>query len=136
MADHHEDPFERELTETFRPAPMSLELREKIGTELSHRPLRRFAAVAGALAACVALVVLVWRGRDVTDTPIGQTAIVQAPIESSAPPTLIDYQRAFAKSSESLESLLARPAGGATRTSDSPAEPVRAFSRSFNGESL
>jgi hypothetical protein len=130
MADEH-DPLESELA-SFRPQPVSLELRERIGAELTRRPVRWVAAVAWlAAAACVVLGIARWvRNVEVVSDPVKPPPA--AIVADNSPPTVMDYQRAFAKSSDALDALLARPAGRETRDDNEPDEPVRAFSRSFN----
>ena len=130
--DDTDDFFEAELA-SFRPQPVSLELRERVGAELTRRPIRWLAAVAGlAAAACVVLGALLWLSQPTVVThPVNPTPPVVTTADVS-PPTLMDYQRALAKSSDSLDALFAKPAGRETRDGDQPAEPVRAFSRSFS----
>ena len=128
MAEEH-DPFEAELA-SYRPQPISLELRERIGAELTRRPIRWVAAVAVlAAAACVVIELVMWNRnvKVVSDPPRPQTVIVA----DNSPPTVMDYQRAFAKSPDALDALLARPAGRETRGDEPAAEPLRAFGRSF-----
>jgi hypothetical protein len=122
-----DDPLEAELA-SFVPKPVSLELRNRMMVELTRRPIRRVAALAGlAAAACVAIgVLLVLRHRDVPHPgPIAMPVVT----EPSAP-TVMNYRRAFAKSSDAVDALLASPAGRGQPSGASDPEPVRAFSAS------
>ena len=150
----HVDPLEAELA-SFRAPPVSLELRERIGAELSRRPSPVRAVIgplAGlAAAACVVAGVAIWAQRATTTKHAGgpdrgpsdhNIPTHRAAVGFASPPTVMDYRRAFAESPDALDALLARPAGregrAEPRTGDSA---VTAFDRSTsnltkNGESL
>jgi hypothetical protein len=128
------DPFETELA-SYRPQPVSLELRERIGAEVTRRPIRWMTAVAGfAAAACVVLgIVAMWPDRKVAVSDPVKLPVNTQVGAPAGPPTVMDYQRAFFQSPDALEALLARPAGGERRDDARATDPVRAFSRSYPG---
>jgi hypothetical protein len=130
-----DDALEAELA-SFRPQPMLLKTRVRIGAQLGRQPVRWFSATALAVAACVLIGFAVWLSNPPTTTVPG----IPVPPSPSAtvagvggPPTVFDYQRAFSKSSDALDALLARPAGReARRANHGDSETPRAFSRSIN----
>ena len=126
--DQYPDPLEAELV-AFRPRPMSPELQSRIGCLLT-RPRNHWhwrAAVGVAVAASVLIVVgLIWSQRPRPDTHVitsdvrPSTRVSTNALKTASPPSLMDYQQAFAESSDAFDALLARPAG-------SGSAPVRAF---------
>ena len=124
------DPLEAELA-SFRPLPMSPELHRRVRASLSEpRPFCRISAtvLAFAAAACVVIAVgLTWSNRPTNGTPQVNTGIATSkpfranPMRAASPASVMDYQQAFAESSDAFDALLARPAG-------SGSAPVRAFS--------
>jgi hypothetical protein len=145
------DSLESELA-SFRPQPVSLELRARIGAELtSHQPRHwtriLIGSVAGlAAAACVVVGVAMWAQQSTTSItknagdagtrPAGNNIVPTVGASAgftASPPTLMDYRRAFDESSDALDALLARPAGRETGVERrSGAWEVTAFERSTN----
>jgi hypothetical protein len=115
------DAFEAELA-SFEPRAMSPELRRRIGDDLvAHRAqrLRMVPVLAGlAAAACIVIGFALWHGGRST-VAVNPPVLPSPPPERSVPPssgattppTLIEYQRAIARSPEALDALLAWPAG-------------------------
>jgi hypothetical protein len=115
------DPFEQKL-QSFRPRPPSPTLRRRIAGQLAAAPVRRWRAAATALvAACVALAVLLPRGRG-PDTVV----VIPPPPPAAGPPTVLAYHQALARSPEALDDLLDRQAVRAPQAGV-PAQPVTAF---------
>jgi hypothetical protein len=124
------DPFEAELA-AFRPQPMSPGLQSRIeGTLDEPRPIWRIGAavIAFAVAACVVIGIGLMsvpgpkNGNGyVTSGTRPSTPLQGNPLKIASPPSLMDYQHAFAESTDAFDALLARPAG-------SGSAPVRAFS--------
>jgi hypothetical protein len=124
------DPLEAELA-AFRPRPMSPGLQSRIDATLAEpRQLWRIGAalLTFAAAACVVIVIgLRWShapkpGTNYVNTGTRPSVTFQGDtLRTASPPSVVDYQRAFAESSDAFDALLARPAG-------SGSAPVRAFS--------
>jgi hypothetical protein len=124
------DPFEAELA-TFRPRPMSPGLEP--GIEARFVEPRRFWRIGAALltfaaAACVVIGLVFPRSHDpkhgTNSVSIGtrpSPPLRGKTARAAAPPSVMEYQQAFAVSSDAFDALLARPAG-------SGSAPVRAFS--------
>ena len=141
------DLLEAELA-SFRPPPVSRELRERIEAELAVRP-RRTWAMAGsvaalAAAACVIVGVAIWTQPttiQVNLPPLDPARIEPAMATSTRVPTVMDYRRALAESQDAVDALLARRAGG-SRDETQPDKLFTAFDRSAmnlttdTGESL
>ena len=129
-SNQHPGPLEAELA-TFRPQPMSPALASRIEATLDEsRPLWRIGAglLTVAAAACVMIgLALPWSrdhrgGTDYVNTGTRPSAPLRGnALRAASPPSLVDYQQAFAESSDAFDALLARPAG-------SGGAPVRAFS--------
>jgi hypothetical protein len=114
------DPLETELS-ALRPREVSPELRRRVAERLAESsPARRRwlwrIAVAGGLAAAFVAAILFGRRAGRRDEPapipvVGQPALA---VEVKGTfPTLIEYERALARSPEELDSLLKRDAGSA-----------------------
>ena len=126
----HLDPLEAELA-AFRPQRMSPGLQSRIESRLAEpRPSWRIGAalIAFAAAACVVIGVgLTWsRGPKSGTNHVNIGTRPSVPTRGyvskiASPPSVMDYQQAFAESSDAFDALLARPAG-------SGGTPVRAFS--------
>jgi hypothetical protein len=120
------DPLEAELS-ALRPAEPSAGLRRGIGRRLETAPPgRRRAWALGLAAACLAGVVfLAGRGGR-----IGPNRIVPQPLAlaEDSEPTLLEYQRALARSPEDLEALLDKHAFS-PQPNPEP-EPASALTRS------
>jgi len=130
-SNQHPDPLEAELA-AFRPQPMSPELHSRIEERLTEpRPYWRIGAalLTFAAAACVVIALGLHWSRDARpgtnyvnsggtrpSTPFHGNAL-----RAGSQPRLMDYQQAFAESSDAFDALLARPAG-------SGSAPIRAFS--------
>jgi hypothetical protein len=111
------DPLETELS-ALRPREVSPELRRRVAERLAEsspakrRWLWRIAVAGGLAAAFVAAVLFRW-GAGGRDEPapipdVGQPALA---VEVKGTfPTLIEYERALARSPEELDSLLKRGA--------------------------
>jgi hypothetical protein len=130
-SNRHPDPLEAELT-AFRPKPISPGLHSRIDATLAEsRQLWRIGAavlITFAVAACVVIVIGVTWSRGVGSgakyVNIGTRPSMPFQgntLRTASPPSLMDYQHAFAESSEAFDALLARPTG-------SGSAPVRAFS--------
>jgi hypothetical protein len=129
-SNQHRDPLEAELA-AFRPQPTSPELQSRIERTLDGpRPIWRIGAavIAFAVAACVVIGIGVMSAPSsksgkgyVTSDTRPSIPLQGNTLKVASPPSLMDYQHAFAESSEAFDALLARPAG-------SGSAPVRAFS--------
>ena len=124
------DPLEAELA-CFRPQSISHGLYSRIEASLVEPRRRRWPrsafvglAAAAAAAACVAIAIgLAWSNRSNTNTNVitANPAPSARTIRAASPPSVMDYQQAFAESSDAFDALLAGSAG-------SEDAPVRAFS--------
>ena len=119
------DALEAELR-GLSPCPPSPGLRRRIAGRLADaapapRPVGRYAALAGLLAAAV-LAFAVLRGRTDHRITAPEVAVRPAP-PAAGPPTLQAYRRALAQSPDALTALLDAEA---LRTA-SAAPPLRAF---------
>lgn len=140
------DSFEAELA-TFRPRPMSPDLPSRIESRLTEsRPYWHVgvALLAFAAAACVIVGIAVPWSRDpkpgTNSVSIGtrpSPTIRGGTFRAASSPSVMDYQRAFAESSDAFDALLARPAGrgSASEHRSSPADVMSAFSRSISSPS-
>ena len=99
-----DDALEREL-ESLRPRPTSPELRRRIGGRLARPRRLRFATGLATAAVAAGLIVVVTLHRPpappVEPLPVADTLV---------PPSVLAYERAFAKSPASLDALLDREA--------------------------
>jgi hypothetical protein len=111
------DPLETELS-ALRPREVSPELRRRVAERLAEssptrrRWMWRIAVTGGLAAAFVAAVLFPWRaGRRDDRAPV---AVVDQPalavVAKGTFPTLIEYERALARSPEELDSVLKRGA--------------------------
>jgi hypothetical protein len=140
MTEKH-DSLQADLS-ALRPQPVSAELRRRIAERLAAQPVpvrrqwtwRR--ALAGSLAAASLAAIVGWwifawmGGRNVNAPP--ELARIQPGIAAEAdvaPPTLLAYQRALARSPEELDVLLNRHALATPYPEPQPV-PVGAFTRS------
>jgi hypothetical protein len=130
-----DDPLEAELA-SFRPQSISPKLRQRINAELTRGPIRWVSVLAGlAAAACVALGFMIWRNNPTLESSPPMPA--PPAVAATDPPNVMDYQRAFAQSSDAFEVMLARPAGRAPSRPEPRAQTIRAFSLAqSNGDSL
>jgi hypothetical protein len=128
------DPIEAEL-EALRPRGVSAELGRRIAERLSvtHMERQRWPwgpALAGALAAaCLAAVLLGWRGRDSEPSKNGGQPYAPIAVNGNAKPTVLVYHRALAQSSGALDLLLDKHAAR-TFPPESQRATMRAFTRS------
>jgi hypothetical protein len=130
------DPLEAELS-ALRPCEASAGLRLRIARgvagprPLRHRTFGRLVIAGGLAAASVAAVLLRW-GAGTTPAP-GPMAVrprpISAPEASDPAPTLLAYQRAFARSSDELSLLIDRAAEAAPASGPGLVR-IRAFTRS------
>jgi hypothetical protein len=114
------DPLEMELS-ALRPREVSPELRRRVAERLAEssparrRWLWRLALAGGLAAAVVAAALFGWRA-DRGDEPAPIAVVVEPDLVIEVQgtfPTLIEYERALARSPEELDSLLKRDAGSA-----------------------
>lgn len=129
--------LEAELA-AMTPVELSPQLRRRIEHSLRNERGRIFAAGwqrwAGALAvaACVGLMVLLWRGRlhgrvEVHNLPPKPPVVIEVDLQSPPPTSLAAYRLALSQSPLQWDALLDGPSAS---TSDGPSTPViRAFVR-------
>jgi hypothetical protein len=127
------DPLEAELA-ALRPHGVSPELRRRVSERLAEPPFhgrrwRRRLALAGGLAAAGLATLLLgwgggWPGHTIAPPPPAPAARVEDPN-----PTVLEYERALARSPEELDALLDKEAGLAPGTDPNPV-PGGAFPRS------
>ena len=103
------DPLETELF-ALKPQEVSFELRRRIAQHLADEPTGKtrrlwWFALAGGLAACLAIVLILWRSGRSIDTNQIETRPQLARVEDPGP-TLQAYQQALASSPEELDALL------------------------------
>jgi hypothetical protein len=118
------DPLETELA-ALQPHDVSPGLRRRVAERLADAPRStgwrlRWLVLASALAAACVTVVLVWWG---SRRPVKQEQVT-FPLRASpsvAEPTLLDYERALARSPEELDALLSQRAVGAQEPEVVPA---------------
>jgi hypothetical protein len=129
------DPLEAELS-SLLPHEPSPGLRRRIGERLadgSRVPFHRLwwlAVSSGLAAACVTAVLLWWwQGRGSVPKQAQQPTRPIAPVVEDTLPTLLAYERAFARSSEELDRLLDRQTVAAAEATPE-SEPIHAFTRS------
>jgi hypothetical protein len=133
------DPLEAELS-ALRPREVSPGLRRRIAERLGDPPrdgwrTRRLALVVGLAAACLAVVLLRWRGGHGPGSGPRSVVIQPRPAPPVAPgfddlgPTLVAYELALARSTEDLNALLDEHASRALERRPEPAR-IGAFTRS------
>ena len=107
------DPLEAELS-ALRPLEVSPDLRRRVAELLFEAPPAspwrpwRLALVGGLAAACLAAVVVRWAGgrRVGPDSVVVHPPDAPAASVEDAGPSLLAYERAFARSPEELDALL------------------------------
>jgi hypothetical protein len=95
-----DDALEREL-ESLRPRPMSPEVRRQIGGRIRRPWRRRFAVGLAAAGVAAGLIVAVILHRPPA-SPVEPVPVAEEPVS----PSVLAYERAFAKSPAALDTLL------------------------------
>jgi hypothetical protein len=133
------DPLEAELS-ALRPHEVSPGLRRGIAEGLATPPACpttqtgrgwwRIALAGGLAAACLTAVLFWWaRSRRVEPEPIVRPQPAPPALVEDSEPTLLEYQRALARSSEELDALLNKHARAAPQPNPE-LERIGAFTRS------
>jgi hypothetical protein len=128
------DPLEAELS-ALRPHPVTPGLRQRIAERLAEDPPATrqrlwWIALVGGAAACLAAVLLWWAvGRRADPPPIAQPRPTPPAEVAASWPTVLEYERALARSPEELDDLLNRHAPAAPQP-DPQLARIGAFTRS------
>lgn len=130
------DPLEAELA-ALRPHEVSPGLRRRVAERLAESPPPRrrrrwrIALAGGLAAACLAALLLWWEGgRRVETKPTAERPRPAPPaLVEDSNPTVLEYERALARSPEELDALLDREAGAAPGPDPDPVR-LGAFPRS------